>query len=346
MSRITLRKIKGIFFHWGLWLFASAFYSISRYFPELKNSIDWPLPLQVFFFGTAMGFFSGIYESYIIQDNKNNRGIWITLFSRLLYFSFSFFITSLVFAAVDQHGLPKDLKWSALWNHPEFLPAAVFMYIAMFSTTFIVYADKKFGHRILFNTLLGKYQKPTEETRIFMFVDLKSATTLAEKLGPEQYSLFLQEYFFFVSNVCAENDGEVYQYAGDGVLLTWTFDQCRTRPLVLQCYHDLEKCFIGAESRFRKKFGTIPRFKAAAHTGRVVATEVGNYGCDLAYHGDTLNTTSRLLSLCSLLQKDFIISELLYYKLPKDDSWNMQNCGHYSLKGKNREIVVYSATKN
>jgi len=41
--------------------------------------------------------------------------------------------------------------------------------------------------------LLGKYSKPQEEERIFMFMDLKSSTEIAEKLGHLQYSSFVRD---------------------------------------------------------------------------------------------------------------------------------------------------------
>jgi len=41
----------------------------------------------------------------------------------------------------------------------------------------------------------GKYYKPKSENRIFMFVDLNSSTTLAEKLGNERYHELLKDFF-------------------------------------------------------------------------------------------------------------------------------------------------------
>ena len=39
--------------------------------------------------------------------------------------------------------------------------------------------------------LLGRYRVPVEEERVFLFVDLKDSTSLAETLGPKKYSRFL-----------------------------------------------------------------------------------------------------------------------------------------------------------
>jgi adenylate cyclase len=43
----------------------------------------------------------------------------------------------------------------------------------------------------------------------------------------------------------------------------------------------------------------VPEFKGALHGGNVVVSEVGKYKSEIAYHGDVLNTTSRMLGQMS-----------------------------------------------
>ena len=43
------------------------------------------------------------------------------------------------------------------------------------------------GSGIFYNYSFGKYFKPRKEIRIFMFLDMKSSTTIAEKMGHEKY---------------------------------------------------------------------------------------------------------------------------------------------------------------
>jgi len=50
-------------------------------------------------------------------------------------------------------------------------------------TQIMLQFNTKFGEGNLFNMIRGKYQTPREEQRIFMFLDLNSSTTIAEKLG-------------------------------------------------------------------------------------------------------------------------------------------------------------------
>ena len=56
---------------------------------------------------------------------------------------------------------------------------------------FLVQVSDKFGQGILVNFLVGKYHQPKVENRIFLFMDLKDSTSIAEKLGHIGYSLLL-----------------------------------------------------------------------------------------------------------------------------------------------------------
>ena len=49
--------------------------------------------------------------------------------------------------------------------------------------SFYVQINLLLGEGVLFKFLLGRYRKPLNENRIFMFLDIKSSTTIAENLG-------------------------------------------------------------------------------------------------------------------------------------------------------------------
>lgn len=52
--------------------------------------------------------------------------------------------------------------------------------------------DKKFGSGNLRKMLTGEFFRPKEENRIFMFLDLRSSTSMAEILGHIKYSELIQ----------------------------------------------------------------------------------------------------------------------------------------------------------
>ena len=75
---------------------------------------------------------------------------------------------------------------------------------------------------MLFNLFTGKYHKPREERRIFMCLDLKSSTSIAEKLGDIQYHCLLNQFFFDITKCILYTDGEIYRYVGDEVVVSWS----------------------------------------------------------------------------------------------------------------------------
>ena len=78
----------------------------------------------------------------------------------------------------------------------------------------------KFGPRMLGRFLIGKYHQPREEQRIFMFMDMKSSTSIAEQIGNKQSFNLLNDLFNDITDAILASDGEIYQYVGDEVVIS------------------------------------------------------------------------------------------------------------------------------
>ncbi len=65
--------------------------------------------------------------------------------------------------------------------------------VASFGFNFLKQVSRKFGPGNLRRLLMGKYYHPRLENRIFLFLDLKSSTTHAERLGHNRYSSLIQD---------------------------------------------------------------------------------------------------------------------------------------------------------
>jgi adenylate cyclase len=53
-----------------------------------------------------------------------------------------------------------------------------------------------------------------------MFLDMKASTTIAEQLGNLKYFKLLNKYFSDTTNAIIQTSGEVYQYAGDEIIVS------------------------------------------------------------------------------------------------------------------------------
>ncbi|MGB5894447.1 MAG: hypothetical protein WBG58_09730, partial [Ignavibacteriaceae bacterium] len=114
----------------------------------------------------------------------------------------------------------------------------IFWGIVCSLSIFILHVSDKFGQGVLLNFILGKYHHPKEEKRIFMFIDLKSSTTYAENLGHIEYSKLIQDCFFDLTDVVANNYANIYQYVGDEVVLSWDFDKGLKNNNCINIYYD------------------------------------------------------------------------------------------------------------
>lgn len=348
LSRLTKRKFKAMCFYISSWLLG-CFAFILLYYLGVPNAFNFNFYLYIIQFSIFTGLSQGIYDILILQDDKDHRPVFAALLIRSLYLSLTIIINISLCVFIEflysNGSLISENSLRALcnhWNKASTCAFAIYAFLLGFLITFIRSVHKKFGTRVLINTILGKYQDPTEEKLVFMFVDLKQSTSLAEELGNFKYSNFLRDYYHYLSNCCEENHGQIYQIVGDGVVLTWPLKKCLRKPRPLLCFEDLKICFRRLIPFFRKKYGKVPSFRASAHCGKVIASEVGNFGSEMAYHGDAINTTARLQDLCSEHDYEFLISEDLLKKLPKTEKYQPENQGVMEIKGKKRNIFAYT----
>ena len=185
----------------------------------------------------------------------------------------------------------------------------IFWSIACMIALFFLQINDKFGQGVLINFLLGKYHRPKEDKRIFMFMDLKSSTTYAEKLGHISYSQLIQDCFFDLTEIVLSYGAKIYQYVGDEVVLSWDVDIGINHENCLKTFFAYEDLLQSKSIYYNNKYGVVPEFKAGLNLGKVTVAEVGEIKKELAYHGDVLNTAARIQSKCNDFQKKLLVSE-------------------------------------
>lgn len=95
-----------------------------------------------------------------------------------------------------------ELSWAIeKMNSRIFWVDLAYFSVVIFLITFFRAVNQKFGPGVLWNMLVGKYHHPQEEERIFMFLDLKSSTTIAEQLGHLRFSRFIQDCFYDLNEI-------------------------------------------------------------------------------------------------------------------------------------------------
>lgn len=207
----------------------------------------------------------------------------------------------------------------------------------------LIYAgfSEHLGHQFLQKLVTGKYHKPKEEHRIFMFLDMNESTTFAEKLGHIKYFDLLQDYYDIMSDPIIEHEGEVYQYVGDEVVITWKAKEGTARNNCIACFFGIEENLKRHAPIFREKYGVVPHFKAGIHIGEVTTGEIGSLKKEIVFTGDVLNAAARIQGLCKKYQKSLLISKELWDNLESSDLLDFNYVGTETLRGKKVSSDIY-----
>jgi adenylate cyclase len=207
-------------------------------------------------------------------------------------------------------------------------------------TQVVIEVDQKYSPGVFWEILTGKYLKPRTERRIIMFLDLKDSTPIAEQLGHERYFSFIKDFIYYVSNAILENDGRIYQYVGDEVVVTWPY----RRVNFLKSINTVilaRRILQFSSDYFRRKYDVAPEFRVGLHTGEVTIGEIGVIKKDIAISGEAMNITARIRTACGELNQKYIVSQD-YFDSNVLKSWQGEDLGEITLKGVEKAVKLYA----
>ena len=203
--------------------------------------------------------------------------------------------------------------------------------------------SENLGHHLFLNFLFGKYHQPKIEKRFFMFLDMKSSTTIAEALGHVKYFKLLGTYYNFMSDPIINSSGEVDQYIGDEIVISWKPDKGINQASCIKCFFDIRDHLNEHKEVLFQEYGFEIGFKAGIHFGEVTIGEIGALKKEIVFTGDVLNTTARIQSLCNELKSDLLVSGAVKELLPHSN-YQYSSKGEIELKGRNKKEELFSVT--
>jgi adenylate cyclase len=343
-----------------IWLLIGWMFSISEeLLPQSMNNqsstnIDMTLPVFLFaaFSLTFLGLLVGTMETLIYQKRFVGYSFLRKISIKFLIYMAMMLLT---IAITYPTALAIDTKSSfadpALWNQTGIFLLSPLFFNALFQLSFSLFIcllysaiSEHLGHNVLLNFYTGKYHKPVVEKRIFMFLDMKDSTAIAEKLGHVQYFKLLGEYYEMMSDPIINHLGEVYQYIGDEVVVTWKSSQGFENNNCVKCFYAIKKNLELKHDHFNKQFGVIPDFKAGIHVGETTVGEIGALKKEIVFVGDVLNTTARIQGMCNEHNSELIISDDLRSGLD-EKSVDTHSLGDIRLKGKMGRTTLFSVNK-
>ncbi len=296
-----------------------------------------------------VGLLHGWIEVTWLRKRFENRALWVKLILKTLFYITFIFLFLVTLATLNSMVNFNDGNLEAgLKDTQRFLSAFVFWSIMLYIAVVIVFTlffseiSQYLGEGILYNFFLGKYHSPKQETRIFMFLDMKSSTTIAEKIGHENYFVLLKAYYTDMTDAILETSGEIYQYVGDEIVVSWPEKVGLYNNNCIRCFEEIWKIFEQKKRDYQNTFGLSPGFKAGFHIGEVTTGEIGIIKKDIIYTGDVLNTTARIQSECNTYGVRLLISQTLLTQLRPGELWVSKKIGKLLLRGKKEEVVLHS----
>lgn len=314
--------------------------------PGQLNTLLFVAVLLGMFYGIGLGLAGYYLDRFVFRKLSLGKVLLLRIVVALVLFATIFFLFR--FLLYDFFISPALAAEGKTLNHQGwsflFLLLLIYYFVMTLVIGFINQVNRKYGPGVLVPLLLGRYRRPQEEEKIFMFMDLKSSTLTAEKLGHLAYSAFIRDCFDDINDVLYPCRAQVYQYVGDEIVVMWPVREGLTNLFCLRFYFATVQKFQQRNRHYLTSYGIMPMFKAGMHVGKVTAVEIGDIKKDIAYHGDTLNTAARIQSLCNQYQSDFLISESLFERIGSTPDFQFQKLGKVHLRGKSETVGIVSVS--
>jgi adenylate cyclase len=342
-----------------IWLISSLIYSVLErgllgrldYYPATGNPYDFRSSIFVTA-ATALvvGLLVGTLEVVYMHKRFSKNSLLAKIVCKtIIYLGITIIFLSITIAISSSLVYGRSLLDEQVWHIlRSFFRSFSFWSVEIYITAtigvclFYTEVSENLGQGVLRNFFTGKYHSPKIEERIFMFLDMKSSTTIAEDIGHVKYFEMLKDYFSNLSGPILEFAGEIYQYVGDEIIVSWRLKSGLRNNNCILCFYAMQASLLKAAKMHKDKYGVLLAFKAGIHVGQVTTGEIGTIKKEIVFSGDVLNTTSRIQGLCNNLKVEILISGQLIRLLQPDTHFKIIDLAKHQLKGRDERINLYT----
>src|ERR1700733_2698256 len=196
------------------------------------------------------------------------------------------------------------------------------------------------GARALMNFATGRYHSPVTENRFVLFVDIAGSTGVAEGLGGPAIHRLLDRTFRLLTLSVVDYRGEVLNYVGDEVIVTWPERDGAIDCRPLRCFVAMRDELAGAADQLAREFGVSPRIRGSLHFGPVIIGEIGDVKRAIVFNGDVMNTAARLEELSRQVDGGFLASRAAMERFSSVPPFAMRDLGRLPIRGRADGIDV------
>lgn len=195
--------------------------------------------------------------------------------------------------------------------------------------------------------------EPQELTATVLFMDIRSFTSISEKMPPRDLLNWLNNYLEAMTDCIMDHGGVVDKYIGDAIMAVFGVPFCHSEYPEIQkdALNAVAACIamhdklheLNQQLRIDRK--PLIKFGIGLHTGQLVAGTVGgSRRLNYSVIGDAVNVAARLEAMNKEIVSDSPFNLLVtgrtfaYVR----DRYEGQKVGSIQLRGKKEETVVYA----
>jgi adenylate cyclase len=195
------------------------------------------------------------------------------------------------------------------------------------------------GAGTLRSIVSGRYHRPRREERAFVFVDIRGSVSIEDRVGDVRFYSYVAEIFRAIEQAAMESGGDVLDYIGDQVMLSWPIGRPGENPFMFipALAHHLGSIQVG----LRSEYGTEAAVRVSIHAGTIVAGEIGEFHRKIMLLGSAVNVAARVEQIARDVGVDCIATSnaLERFELPK--FLTSRSLGIKQLRGKTQAIEVF-----
>jgi adenylate cyclase len=223
---------------------------------------------------------------------------------------------------------PLDMSSKIFWYS--------FIYSAVISVLFnlVLGITNLIGGRTFLNFITGRYHTPVEESRLVLFVDIAGSTGMAEKMGGIGIYRLLDRTFRLLTLSVVDYRGEVLNYVGDEMIVTWPELSGAVDCRPLRCFVAMRDELVNASKQLEREFGVVPRIRGSLHFRPVIVGEIGDIKRAIVFNGDVMNTAARLEELSRRVDGGFLASRAAMERFESAPPFAVHDLGRLPIRGR------------
>ena len=211
-----------------------------------------------------------------------------------------------------------DFKAALLHSYSKFVPTEFIEFLKKNSVLDITLGDQ------------------IEVDMSILFSDIRSFTTISEKMTAEETFKFINSYLHAMSPCVTKQNGFIDKYIGDAIMALF-----RTPENALDGAIDmLDELYLYNKKRVEKDYEKIS-IGIGIHTGRLI---LGIVGSELRIQGtvisDAVNLASRIEGLTKMYGASLLMSEESFNIIEKKEKYYTRVIDRVKVKGKDKPVDV------